>query len=191
MAIAVSFRYRCNLPMYYYIDAHQFTEGEHTSLIKHAPLDKLAGTSVGRYYLEQFMGQSKLCTQLSCTRLLEMTTYLLRFLEGPMYATPKEREAYLEHFHYRAGQIAALKHPYILPLSTLGSFVDCHIWSRHTSRYVPYVHVSTKMAYSIPLQLVVTWIRSQRLWNMLMSMESSMAVFPWTLFSSGLMVNWW
>ncbi|MEO8956403.1 MAG: serine/threonine-protein kinase [Ktedonobacteraceae bacterium] len=90
-------------------------------MIKHVSLDKLAGTSVGRYYLERFMGQSKLGPSF-LAHTDPTTTYLLRFLEGPMYATPKEREAYLEHFHYQAGQIAALKHPYILPLVDFGVF---------------------------------------------------------------------
>lgn len=121
MAIHFSFRYWRNLPTYYTIYAHQFAEGEHTSLIKHASLDKLAGTSVGRYYLERFIGQSKLGPSF-LAHADPTTTYLLRFLERPEYATPKEREAYLEHFHYRAGQIAALKHPYILPLADFGVF---------------------------------------------------------------------
>ncbi len=117
----VSFCYWRNLLTYYNIDAHQFAEGEHTSMIKHVPLDKLVGTSVGTYYIEQFIGQSKLGPSF-LAHADSTTTYLLRFLEGPEYATPKEREAYLEHFHYRAGQIAALKHPYILPLADFGVF---------------------------------------------------------------------
>ena len=90
-------------------------------MIKHASLDKLVGTSVGPYYLEQYIGQSKLGASF-LAHADQTTTYLLRFLEGPVHATPKEQEAYLEHFHYRASQIAALKHPHILPLIDFGVF---------------------------------------------------------------------
>ena len=74
-----------------------------------------------RYYLERYIGQSKLGASF-LAHADQTTTYLLRFLEGPVHATTKEREAYLEHFHYRAGQIAALKHPHILPLVDFGVF---------------------------------------------------------------------
>ena len=63
-------------------------------MIKHAPLDKLAGTSVGTYYLERYIGQSKLGASF-LAHADQTTTYLLRFLEGPVHATTKEREAYL------------------------------------------------------------------------------------------------
>ncbi len=90
-------------------------------MIKHASLDKLVGTSVGTYVVEQYIGQSKLGASY-LAHADQTTTYVLRFLEGPAHATPKEREAYLEHFHYRANQIAAFKHPHILPLVDFGVF---------------------------------------------------------------------
>jgi len=90
-------------------------------MVKNASYDKLAGTVLGNYYLERFIGQSMIGpTYLA--RADETTTYLVRFLDEPMYTTPKEHEGYLEHFQYRASQIAALQHPYILPLLDFGVF---------------------------------------------------------------------
>jgi hypothetical protein len=90
-------------------------------MIKTVSFDKLAGTTLGNYRLERFIGQSKLGPAF-LARADATTTYLLRFLAGPMYAIPKEREVYLEHFQFQANQIAALKHPYILPLIDFGIY---------------------------------------------------------------------
>ena len=93
------------------------------SLIKNVPYDKLTGTVLGNYHLERFIGQSKIGpTFLAHTDA--PSTYLVRFLDGPMYLAPKEHEAYLEHFKHQASQIAALQHPYILPLVEFGIFRD-------------------------------------------------------------------
>ncbi len=90
-------------------------------MIKNVSYDKLAGTALGNYHLERFIGQSKIGPTF-LAHADTTITYLVRFLDGPMYAVPKEHEAYLEHFQYRASQIAALHHPYILPLLDFGVF---------------------------------------------------------------------
>ncbi len=83
--------------------------------------DKLAGTALGDYHLERFIGQSVIGPTF-LAHADTTITYLVRFLDGPMYVAPKEHEAYLEHFQYQASQIAALQHPYILPLLDFGVF---------------------------------------------------------------------
>lgn len=115
-------------------------------MIKHVQMDKLAGTTLGTYHLERFIGQSKIGPTF-LARNDTTTTYLLRFLDGPMYTTLKEHEVYLEHFQYRASQIATLQHPYILPCLTLESSVASRTWSRHTSHYDHYVLVLKKMVH--------------------------------------------
>ncbi len=90
-------------------------------MIKTGSFDKLAGTTLGNYRLERFIGQSRVGPAF-LARADTTTTYLLRFLAAPMYAVPKEREVYLEHFQFQANQIAALKHPYILPLIDFGIY---------------------------------------------------------------------
>lgn len=90
-------------------------------MLKTTSFDKLAGLALGNYRLERFIGQSKLGPTF-LARVDASTTYLLRFVEGPLYASPREHEIYLEHFQYRAKQIAALQHPYILPLFDFGIY---------------------------------------------------------------------
>jgi serine/threonine protein kinase len=93
-------------------------------VIKNLALDKLAGTTLGTYHLERFIGHGKIGpTFLAHSDANNATTtYLLQFLDGPMYATPKDHEVQLEHFQYLASQVATLKHPYILPLIDFGVF---------------------------------------------------------------------
>ena len=90
-------------------------------MVKNMSYDRLAGTTLGQYHLRRFIGQSKL-GPIFLAHTDATTTYLVRLLDGPMYAAPKEHEVYLEHFQYQAGQIAALRHPYILPLLDFGVF---------------------------------------------------------------------
>src|SRR5438067_5921305 len=90
-------------------------------MIKNVSYDKLAGTALGNYHLERFIGQSKIGPTF-LAHADATTTYLVRFLEWPIYTVPKEHEGYLEHFQYQASQIAALQHPYILPLVDFGVF---------------------------------------------------------------------
>lgn len=90
-------------------------------MIKQISFDKLTGTALGNYQLERFLGQSKIGPTF-LARTDANTAYLLRFLEGPMHAAPKEYEVYLEHFQYRASRIVTLQHPYILPLIDFGVY---------------------------------------------------------------------
>ncbi len=90
-------------------------------MIKNIAFDKIAGATLGHYHLEQFIGQSKIGPAY-LARSDATTTYLLRFLTGPVDVASRDHEVYLEHFQYQAGQIAALQHPYILPLIDFGIY---------------------------------------------------------------------
>lgn len=90
-------------------------------MLKTTSFDKLAGLALGNYRLERYIGQSKLGPTF-LARVEASTTYLLRFVEGPLYSTPREHDIYLEQFQYRARQIASLQHPYILPLFDFGIY---------------------------------------------------------------------
>lgn len=100
-------------------------------MLKHMAFEKLTGTVVGNYHLERFIGQSKIGPAF-LARTDTTTTYLVRFLDGPVYTTPGDQQVYLEQFQYRARQIATLQHPYIPPSSTSGSIATFPTWSRHT-----------------------------------------------------------
>ena len=90
-------------------------------MIKTSTFGKLVGTSLGKYYIERHVGQSKIGPTF-LVRSDTTTNYLLRFMHIPMNTLPRERAVYLEHFQFRAKQIAALQHPYLLPLLDYGVF---------------------------------------------------------------------
>ena len=90
-------------------------------MIKTSTFDKLVGTNLGKYYIERHVGQSKIGPTF-LVRSDTTTNYLLRFMHIPMNTLPRERAVYLEHFQFRARQIAALQHPYLLPLLDYGVF---------------------------------------------------------------------
>lgn len=84
--------------------------------------DQIIGTTLGDYRLEQFIGQSKMGPVFLARTDAAATAYLLRFLVGPSNVTASSRDDYLERFQYQASQIAALQHPYILPLLDYGIY---------------------------------------------------------------------
>ena len=90
-------------------------------MIKVRSFDKLVGITLGNYRIEQFLGQSDAGPNF-LVRTDATTTYLLRFLVGSTSLTSQDQSVYLERFHYQASQIAALRHPYILPLLDFGVY---------------------------------------------------------------------
>lgn len=90
-------------------------------MLKTTSFDKLAGTALGNYRLDRFIGESRIGPTF-LAHADATTTYLLRFLEGSVSTSPRDHEIYLEHFQYRASQVATLQHPYILPLIDFGIF---------------------------------------------------------------------
>ncbi len=90
-------------------------------MLKTVFFDKLAGADLGNYRLERYLGQSKIGPTF-LARTDTTTTYLVRFLDSPLYTIARERDIYLEQFQYRARQITTLQHPYILPLLDYGIY---------------------------------------------------------------------
>lgn len=92
-------------------------------MIKISSIEKLVGVTLGAYRLEQFLGQSE-SGPTFLARTDATTTCLLRFLVGSTSLSSQDHLVYLERFRYQAGQIAALRHPYILPLLDFGVYHD-------------------------------------------------------------------
>lgn len=90
-------------------------------MIKAIAFDRLTGTDMGNYRLERYLGQSKIGPTF-LVRADAPDTYLLRFLDSPIYMIARERDIYLEQFQFRARQIATLQHPYLLPLLDFGVY---------------------------------------------------------------------
>lgn len=92
-------------------------------MTKISSIEKLVGVTLGTYRLEQFLGQSGVGPTF-LARTDATTTYLLRFLVGSTSISSQDHLVYLERFQYQASQIAALRHPYILPLLDFGVYHD-------------------------------------------------------------------
>ena len=84
--------------------------------------DQMAGTTLGNYRLERFIGQSKVGPVFLARSNAAASAYLIRFLVGPANLPAKYRDDYLERFQHQASQIVALQHPYILPLLDYGIY---------------------------------------------------------------------
>src|SRR5215471_18958004 len=90
-------------------------------MVAYTSYDRLLGTTVGNYHLEQLIGQDAWGPIFLARASVAATAYLLRFLAVQINPTSKEHEVYLERFQYLASQIASLHYPYILPLLDYGS----------------------------------------------------------------------
>src|SRR5260370_29791333 len=112
--------------------------------------EKLTGITIGNYHLEQYIGQSKI-GPIFLARSDATTTYLLRFLTGTMNLPAKDYEVYLERFQYQAGRIAALQHPYILPLLDYGAYRGL---AYLVSPRLPMRSLGTRLAKNGPLAVV-------------------------------------
>jgi serine/threonine protein kinase len=89
-------------------------------MVKNLAFDRLTGTTLGKYHLEQLIEQNS--RELVFLARTDNTTNTCRLciLARPVGMTAKEREDYQERFLYAASQIATLQHPYILPLLDYG-----------------------------------------------------------------------
>src|SRR5690348_5710030 len=113
--------------------------------MKSATDERLTGTKLGDYNLEQFVEQS-IWGPVFLARTKDVTqSYLLCILNKPTTLTVKDREAYIEHFQYQASQISSLQHPYILPLLDYG--YD-HGMSYLVSPHIPMRSLRTRLEKS-------------------------------------------
>src|SRR6185312_11267648 len=116
-------------------------------MVKNLTFDRLIGTTLGNYRLEQLIEQND--TELVFLARTEgTTTYLLRILTVPAGLTSRERDDYLERFFYRVSQIAALQHPYILPMLDYG--IE-HGMLYLVSPHIPMRSLRARLAKSGPL----------------------------------------
>src|SRR5438874_1891181 len=89
-------------------------------MIEYATFDRMIGTSLGIYRLEQFVGQAR-GGPIFLARS-DAGTYLLHLLTGPNSMASRDRQVYLERFHYQASQLTTLQHPNILSVLDYGSY---------------------------------------------------------------------
>lgn len=118
-------------------------------MIKNFAVDKLVGSTLGNYRLEQLVEQNN-SELVFLARTADGTTNLLRIIAEPAGLSSREREDYLERFLYRSSQVAALQHPYILPLLDYG--VE-HGMPYLVSPHIPMRSLRARLAKSGPLDI--------------------------------------
>lgn len=91
-------------------------------MIEHSSFNKLLGTTLGNYRLEQLLERSKLGPLFIASTPTAQNQYLVRILDIPADLTAEARIVYLGRFQQEANQIATLHHPAILPLLDYGNY---------------------------------------------------------------------
>ncbi len=119
-------------------------------MVKNLTFDRLVGTTLGNYRLEQLIEQNNSQLVFLARSGDATTTYLLRILGVPTGLTSKEREDYQERFLYRASQVATLQHPYILPVLDYGCE---HGMLYLVSPHIPMRSLRARLAKSGPLDM--------------------------------------
>jgi len=120
-------------------------------MVEYASLDRLIGTRLGNYRLEQSLGQGKWGPVFLARTDTADTAYLLRILAGLSTSGTRDRQAYLERFQHQASQIATLQHPNILPLLDYGSY---HGMPYLVSPHIAMRSLRTRLAKSVSLDVV-------------------------------------
>jgi serine/threonine protein kinase len=120
-------------------------------MVEYASLDRLIGTRLGNYRLEQSLGQGKWGPVFLARTDTADTAYLLRILAGLTLSGAKDRQAYLERFQHQASQIATLQHPNILPLLDYGSY---HGMPYLVSPHIAMRSLRTRLAKGVSLDVL-------------------------------------
>ncbi|HLH61548.1 MAG TPA: protein kinase [Ktedonobacteraceae bacterium] len=89
-------------------------------MVKNLTFGRLVGTNLGKYRLEQLIEQDNSELVFLARTTDAQASYLIRILAEPAGLLPRDHGGYLERFLYRAREIAALQHPYILPIVDYG-----------------------------------------------------------------------
>src|SRR5258706_2086950 len=119
-------------------------------MVKNLTFDRLVGTTLGNYRLEQLIEQNNSQLVFLARSGDATITYLLRILAVPAGLTTREREDYQERFLYRASQVASLQHPYILPMLDYGCE---HGMLYLVSPHIPMRSLRARLAKSGPLDM--------------------------------------
>ncbi len=120
-------------------------------MVEYASLDRLIGTRLGNYRLEQSLGQGKWGPVFLARTDTADTAYLLRILAGLTTSGARDRQAYLERFQHQASQIATLQHPNILPLLDYGSY---HGMPYLVSPHIAMRSLRTRLAKGVSLDVL-------------------------------------
>jgi serine/threonine protein kinase len=113
--------------------------------------ERLIGTTLGPYHIEQLSEWNELGPVFVGRHNMDGGTFRIRPLEVPADFSQDEFAAYLQRFDRQAQHVAALQHPYILPLTQFGSISGlCYLVSPFpTAR-----SLSTRLKRSGPVDIL-------------------------------------
>lgn len=118
-------------------------------MIEYATFDRMIGTSVGTYRLEQLVRQAR-GGPIFLARS-DAGTYLLYLLTGTASMAGRDRQIYLERFHHQASQLTTLQHPNILSVLDYGSY---HGLPYLVSPYLPMRSLHSRLDKNGPLDIL-------------------------------------
>ncbi|HEV2404875.1 MAG TPA: serine/threonine-protein kinase, partial [Ktedonobacterales bacterium] len=120
-------------------------------MLERSPYSRWIGLTVGGYRLEQGLGQNELGPLFTARNLENNATCLVRVLATPAAQTPDAHAVYAARLKQEAARVAALQHPYILPLIDYGLHAGLPylVWPGLVMR-----SLSTRLAQSGPLDVV-------------------------------------
>jgi serine/threonine protein kinase len=119
-------------------------------MIEYSSFEKLTGSTLGNYRLEQLISQDLWGPVFLARADTSATTYLLRILPEPANMASRDRQTYLEHFQYHVNRITALQHPNILPLLDYGIY---HGMPYLVSPYLSMRSLHTRLAKNGPVDV--------------------------------------
>jgi serine/threonine protein kinase len=129
-------------------------------MVEHSAFDRLIGTTLGNYFLEELIEQSEASSVFKARNTAAGALFRLRVLVVPSYLTPEDRIVYLGRFQQEANQVASLQHMNIPPLvdyamhSAAGDLKGTS-WPNLVSPYLPMKPLSTQLARKGPTDVIL------------------------------------
>ena len=111
-------------------------------MIGYSTPDKLTGTIIGDYRLEELVGRGNWGPIFLARTNGGATAYTLHLIAGPGKLGMQEQQVYLERFQHQMKEVANLQHPNILPLLNFGMFQGMYYL---VSPYIPMRSLHTRL----------------------------------------------
>ena len=111
-------------------------------MIGYSTPDKLTGTTIGDYRLEEIVGRGNWGPIFLARTNGAATAYTLHLIAGPGKLGMQDQQVYLERFQHQMKQVANLQHPNILPLLDYGMFQGMFYL---VSPYIPMRSLHTRL----------------------------------------------
>ncbi len=120
-------------------------------MVEQTPYAQWIGSAFGDYQLEQLLGFSALGPLFAARNNATRSVFLVRVLAVPPAQSADAVSTYQAYLERQAGHVAAMRHPYILPLVEYGldQGLPFLVWPQVAAR-----SLTTRLAQSGPLDIV-------------------------------------